>query len=613
VKSKTNDVTKDFDVKIDGKTATATPKDATKYFFTGSGNDANRLLMHVTTVAENDVDADVMLTNSSTMTITNPKKPDDPQKLTSTARVHTSKVLVPEIQKAVSDDDGKTWTDMVMLDKQDTPYQYRITAKLPVNSIDASNDLSISDPLETVQSWNQDDVKVYAGIYTGQGKVEDEKDTKTGEIAYQPRTQGDVIDVTNHVSVSKDDQDKLKVSFDKAYVKAVRSSKTPVTYTVVLNGVNLKTASAEDLLKYKQGGLAYVPNVADLNNDGKTYHSNRVTVTPPNPLNPKDGSIHKALSLDNGDTWIANGQLPSKDAVYDYKVDVTAPVESNAKSVAISDIFQAGQTFDVSKFTVTDKDGKDITDQGTFTIEKYGDKEPTIVENKTAETTADVKSAESTTATDSSSEIKATSSYGDKAKADKAAKDEAAKAESSEAEKSESNTDEKVASKTTALKVGETRVIWTANKDLLATINGIDLDDVTKGGSSQTGYQMTLNAKGVTLAKATDEQLKAFIDKDGKLVVPNDADLLVTDQNDKLTTLKSNRVTITIPAPGKPVTPQTLSNTPGQPNNPVQQTLANTADAVKAHPLIAALGALLIAAGAGFEIKKLRDRQRGEN
>jgi len=158
-----DDVTNDGTVQLNGRTVTWTPKDPDKYFFTGSENQSNRILFHLTTVAENDVDPDAVLENLATLRVTNPRNRDKPTDVTSVARVHTVKDLDPTLAKKVSNDDGKTWTDFEKLASEDQQYEYALTATLPVGTMKSS--FTIDDPLETIQSYNKDDIKIYQGDY----------------------------------------------------------------------------------------------------------------------------------------------------------------------------------------------------------------------------------------------------------------------------------------------------------------------------------------------------------------------------------------------------------------------------------------------------------------
>lgn len=614
-----DEVTNDGTIQINGQTVTWTPKDASKYFFTGADNKANRVLFHLTTVAENDVDPDVVLENLATLRVTNPKNPNIPNDITSKARVHTVKELDPTLAKKVSADNGKTWTDFEQLVSQDQTYDYSLTAILPVGTMKSS--FTIDDPLDTIQSYNKDDIKIYQGDYAASMAVAagsqtnntaspssaiDSNATAASSSSTAASTTGSqaslsassdavsssetassatdsaassaeatestvstnasdassatstddktaaaryiVKDVTNQFKVTTDKKG-VHATMDTNYLKTVRDAKKANVYTLVINGVTFKTATAEDLKKYEEGGLPYVPNTATMTVDKQTVKSNRTRVTAPKPLNSKAGAIQKAVSVDDGKSWTENGELSKQDQNYDYKLNVTAPQGSNVKGIAVTDELLAGQSVDPKNIVVTGTDAnitqQDVTKDGTIKIEKN--------------------------------------------------------------------------------KAGNNVVTWTPSDDLVKAANAASNQPVT----------WTMNLTDVTLKSSTADQLKTFL-KDNVTTVPNTADLVVTGQDGKTTTLQSNKVTVRIPNPvtpkpepkspikkvAKKVTKAVAKDVATPVTKPVtkaldkaaeaapagskpQELLAATSGAAKQHPIVAMLGALVLMVGAALGIVKL--------
>jgi hypothetical protein len=533
-----DEVTNDGKLEISGQTVTWTPKDPEKYFYVGGDGISNRILFHITTKAENDVNPEVILENLATLRVTNPKT-NKPTDVTDKARVHTVAELAPTLQKSVSADKGATWNDFVKLANKDATYEYALKATVPVGAM--KSELVIHDPMEHVQTFNKDSIKVYAGDYTAStaaaassaatSSTSSSASSATGstnsaassENATSETTASSVAssessdsnanstaaqntravkDVTKFFKISVDDQGDVTATMDKDYVKAVRNSDQAQVYTLVVDGVTFKTASKDDLKKFDEGGLAYIPNIADMMVDKNNFKSNKTRVTAPEPLDPADGTIQKTVSVDGGKSWTENGTLNDQISTYDYNVDVVAPLAQNIKSMAITDEFLAGQTVDKSqlKIMMTNADGSDadVTGQGELKLEKNKD--------------------------------------------------------------------------------GNQVATWTPNEELIKQVND----------AKDTGAKFKLVATNVTLKNSTADQLKSFI-KDSTLTVPNTAELKVTDQNDKTTILKSNKVAVSIPQPNPKTTAEKA-----------KELLAATSGAAQQHPIIAVVGGLLIALAAGF-------------
>ncbi|MDR3241689.1 MAG: hypothetical protein LBT37_05915 [Lactobacillaceae bacterium] len=553
-----DEITSEGTTKINGQTITWTPKDPVKYFYVGSTGTQNRILFHISTVAQQNIDPDYILENLGTLRVTNPKDPDNPVDVTSKARVHTVRDLAPTLQKAVSDDDGATWTDFAQLPSKDSLYEYKLTADIPVGMMKSS--FSIDDPMVNVQSFDKDSVKIYrvlpktaktddtssdasssaaasdtssAADSTSTSGASSAATSDTSSVAMSDATSSAATtdastpatltgvaktndkeqDVTKYFTITTGDDGDLHAEMNYSYLKSVRDSTTPLEYEVVVNGVTFKQASADDLKKYLEGGLPYIPNTASADVDKTTVKSNQTRVTAPEPADPKAGAISKAVSVDQGKTWIENGQLTDKSQAYDYKIDVVAPVGANVKTLGVKDTFLAGQTVDPTQLkmymkTDTTPDGQlgdEITDQGTFTVTKDKD--------------------------------------------------------------------------------GNSVVAWAGSQAFSDKINA----------ATDSGVKFTLVANNVSLANSTDDQLKAFI-KDNTTTVPNTA-TLVQDGKD---TLKSNTVTISLPPLADPKPAKQVA----------QDVLANTGEAIRQNPIMAALGALAVLGGAGTGIYKYKSRKK---
>jgi len=557
-----DEITSEGTTKINGQTITWTPKDPVKYFYVGSTGTQNRILFHISTVAQQNIDPDYILENLGTLRVTNPKDPDNPVDVTSKARVHTVRDLAPTLQKAVSDDDGATWTDLAQLPSKDSLYEYKLTADIPVGMMKSS--FTIDDPMVNVQSFDKDSVKVYrvlpkatktddtssdasSSAASADSQAADANSTadstatsdtslaasdassattsdatssaatsdadKPAAMTGVAKTSDKEQDVTKYFTITTGDDGDLHAEMNYSYLKSVRDSTTPLEYEVVVNGVTFKQASADDLKKYLEGGLPYIPNTASAEVDKTTVKSNRTRVTAPEPADPKAGGISKAVSVDQGKTWIENGQLTDKSQAYDYKIDVVAPVGANVKTLGVTDTFLAGQTVDSTQLkmymkTDTTPDGQlgdEVTDQGTFSVTKDKD--------------------------------------------------------------------------------GNSVVAWAGSQAFSDKVNA----------ATDTGVKFTLVANNVSLANSTDDQLKAFI-KDNTTTVPNTA-TLVADGKD---TLKSNTVTISLPQLADPKPAKQVA----------EDLLANTGEAIRQNPIMAALGALAVLGGAGAGIYKYKSRKK---
>ena len=536
-----DEITTEGKLDINGKEATWTPKDPLKYFYTGEASDSNRLLFHITAVVENNVDPETVLVNNAKLTVVNPKNEKE-QVVTDKAQVHTLKEITPTLLKHVSTDNGNKWLDKGVLATRDDEYIYRLLATIPVHAVES--DFRISDPMENVQSYKE--IHIYEGIYTNpdrheledavtnnnktdiatevppkapEDKVDDTtinadkatqtEDTKKAKKAKEAKDVKTVRDVTDQFTIKKEANGQIVAVAKEGYVKKLGKAKEAQKISMVISGVKIKSeVTNKELERYSTGNVRYIPNTASMKTDKNKIDSNQTTVTPPNP-NPKEGSIGKSVSIDEGQNWVNSAQLAGLDKYYDYKLDVSAPFQQEIQGLKIKDTFIAGQDIKHAKVRV--------------------------MMNEPVKATSNTKEAKpATNASSTSTEANATTD----------ASTQTGEAETAEDEK-DAGIDVTSQGKISLEKDadGNTIFIWKAKDDFVHKINE---------ANEKTGaIRLTVYIEGVTLRDATKEQLNELI-KNKKLTVPNKAQLLVTNKERFTFTLDSNKVTVTLPSPEIP-------------------------------------------------------------
>lgn len=689
-----DEITTEGKLDINGKEATWTPKDPLKYFYTGEASDSNRLLFHITAVVENNVDPETVLVNNAKLTVVNPKNEKE-QVVTDKAQVHTLKEITPTLLKHVSTDNGNKWLDKGVLATRDDEYIYRLLATIPVHAVES--DFRISDPMENVQSYK--DVHIYEGIYTNPDSHELEdavtNNNKT-DIATEvpPKSSEDKVDdttinsdkarqtedtkeakdvktvrdVTDQFTIKTEANGQIVAVAKEAYVKKLGKAKEAQKISMVISGVKIKSeVTNKELERYSTGNVRYIPNTASMKTDKNKIDSNQTTVTPPNP-NPKEGSIGKSVSIDEGQNWVNSAQLAGLDKYYDYKLDVSAPFQQEIQGLKIKDTFIAGQDIKHAKVRVmmnepvksssnakeakpatnasgTSTEATATTDASTQTGEKSTDTAPNTTVNVDKDTPEEttITLRRNTTTADASTQTGETSTSEAGTTADTST--QTGEAETAEEEK-DAGIDVTSQGKISLEKdsEGNTIFIWKAKDDFVHKINE---------ANEKTGaIRLTVYIEGVTLRDATKEQLNELI-KNKKLTVPNKAQLLVTNKERFTFTLDSNKVTVTLPSPeipkdqgtqtdpeptpeethestqpsketeeptpttseekdGEPIEETTTSTTEdaktivnnGEDNGKFDnkfdnKPLANTGEALKKHPILSALGAILVGGSIG--------------
>lgn len=588
-----DEITTEGKLDINGKEATWTPKDPLKYFYTGEASDANRLLFHITAVVENNVDPETVLVNNAKLTVVNPKNEKE-QVVTDKAQVHTLKEITPTLLKHVSTDNGNKWLDKGVLATRDDEYIYRLLATIPVHAVES--DFRISDPMENVQSYK--DVHIYEGIYTNpdrheledavtnnnktdiatevppkssEDKVDDttinsDKATQT-EDTKEAKDVKTVRDVTDQFTIKTEANGQIVAVAKEAYVKKLGKAKEAQKISMVISGVKIKSeVTNKELERYSTGNVRYIPNTASMKTDKNKIDSNQTTVTPPNP-NPKEGSIGKSVSIDEGQNWVNSAQLAGLDKYYDYKLDVSAPFQQEIQGLKIKDTFIAGQDIKHAKVRVmmnepvksssnakeakpatnasgTSTEATATTDASTQTGEKSTNTAPNTTVNVDKDTPEEttITLRRNTTTADASTQTGETSTSEAGTTADTST--QTGEAETAEEEK-DAGIDVTSQGKISLEKdsEGNTIFIWKAKDDFVHKINE---------ANEKTGaIRLTVYIEGVTLRDATKEQLNELI-KNKKLTVPNKAQLLVTNKERFTFTLDSNKVTVTLPSPEIP-------------------------------------------------------------
>lgn len=689
-----DEITTEGKLDINGKEATWTPKDPLKYFYTGEASDSNRLLFHITAVVENNVDPETVLVNNAKLTVVNPKNEKE-QVVTDKAQVHTLKEITPTLLKHVSTDNGNKWLDKGVLATRDDEYIYRLLATIPVHAVES--DFRISDPMENVQSYK--DVHIYEGIYTNpdrheledavtnnnktdiatevppkssEDKVDDttinsDKATQT-EDTKEAKDVKTVRDVTDQFTIKTEANGQIVAVAKEAYVKKLGKAKEAQKISMVISGVKIKSeVTNKELERYSTGNVRYIPNTASMKTDKNKIDSNQTTVTPPNP-NPKEGSIGKSVSIDEGQNWVNSAQLAGLDKYYDYKLDVSAPFQQEIQGLKIKDTFIAGQDIKHAKVRVmmnepvksssnakeakpatnasgTSTEATTTTDASTQTGEKSTNTAPNTTVNVDKDTPEEttITLRRNTTTADASTQTGETSTSEAGTTADTST--QTGEAETAEEEK-DAGIDVTSQGKISLEKdsEGNTIFIWKAKDDFVHKINE---------ANEKTGaIRLTVYIEGVTLRDATKEQLNELI-KNKKLTVPNKAQLLVTNKERFTFTLDSNKVTVTLPSPEIPKdqgtqtdpeptpeethestqpsketeepTPTTSEEKDGEPTEETttsttedaktvvnngedngkfdnkfdNKPLANTGEALKKHPILSALGAILVGGSIG--------------
>lgn len=689
-----DEITTEGKLDINGKEATWTPKDPLKYFYTGEASDSNRLLFHITAVVENNVDPETVLVNNAKLTVVNPKNEKE-QVVTDKAQVHTLKEITPTLLKHVSTDNGNKWLDKGVLATRDDEYIYRLLATIPVHAVES--DFRISDPMENVQSYK--DVHIYEGIYTNpdrheledavtnnnktdiatevppkssEDKVDDttinsDKATQT-EDTKEAKDVKTVRDVTDQFTIKTEANGQIVAVAKEAYVKKLGKAKEAQKISMVISGVKIKSeVTNKELERYSTGNVRYIPNTASMKTDKNKIDSNQTTVTPPN-LNPKEGSIGKSVSIDEGQNWVNSAQLAGLDKYYDYKLDVSAPFQQEIQGLKIKDTFIAGQDIKHAKVRVmmnepvksssnakeakpatnasgTSTEATATTDASTQTEEKSTNTAPNTTVNVDKDTPEEttITLRRNTTTADASTQTGETSTSEAGTTADTST--QTGEAETAEEEK-DAGIDVTSQGKISLEKdsEGNTIFIWKAKDDFVHKINE---------ANEKTGaIRLTVYIEGVTLRDATKEQLNELI-KNKKLTVPNKAQLLVTNKERFTFTLDSNKVTVTLPSPEIPKdqgtqtdpeptpeethestqpsketeesTPTTSEEKDGEPTEETttsttedaktvvnngedngkfdnkfdNKPLANTGEALKKHPILSALGAILVGGSIG--------------
>lgn len=689
-----DEITTEGKLDINGKEATWTPKDPLKYFYTGEASDSNRLLFHITAVVENNVDPETVLVNNAKLTVVNPKNEKE-QVVTDKAQVHTLKEITPTLLKHVSTDNGNKWLDKGVLATRDDEYIYRLLATIPVHAVES--DFRISDPMENVQSYK--DVHIYEGIYTNpdrheledavtnnnktdiatevppkssEDKIDDttinsDKATQT-EDTKEAKDVKTVRDVTDQFTIKTEANGQIVAVAKEAYVKKLGKAKEAQKISMVISGVKIKSeVTNKELERYSTGNVRYIPNTASMKTDKNKIDSNQTTVTPPNP-NPKEGSIGKSVSIDEGQNWVNSAQLAGLDKYYDYKLDVSAPFQQEIQGLKIKDTFIAGQDIKHAKVRVmmnepvksssnakeakpatnasgTSTEATATTDASTQTEEKSTNTAPNTTVNVDKDTPEEttITLRRNTTTADASTQTGETSTSEAGTTADTST--QTGEAETAEEEK-DAGIDVTSQGKISLEKdsEGNTIFIWKAKDDFVHKINE---------ANEKTGaIRLTVYIEGVTLRDATKEQLNELI-KNKKLTVPNKAQLLVTNKERFTFTLDSNKVTVTLPSPEIPKdqgtqtdpeptpeethestqpsketeepTPTTSEEKDGEPTEETttsttedaktvvnngedngkfdnkfdNKPLANTGEALKKHPILSALGAILVGGSIG--------------
>ncbi|WP_439443658.1 isopeptide-forming domain-containing fimbrial protein [Listeria aquatica] len=126
--------------------------------------------------------------------------------------------------------------------------------------------------------------------------------------------------------------------------------------------LNVKVKKGADLSKYKdKEGNILLPNKANVTIDGKTKPTNETETKVPTPVSLK---LQKKI-VENGKLVDQNETTEEK--VYQYRLDYTVPNDQPYEKIEVGDTLEP--VLNLKGVKVYDKDGKDISDQGTLTLD----------------------------------------------------------------------------------------------------------------------------------------------------------------------------------------------------------------------------------------------------
>ena len=213
----------------------------------------------------------------------------------------------PTISKTVTY--GSQKATQIQLKNHDDSFGYEIDATVPVNAVQKS--LTISDPVESVQTFAPNDVHIYDGN----------------------------TDITSQGHLSVNNQDGQKVvtwNAGDAEITKLKNSNSTSNIKMTITPVTLKGDSISSEAKYSVGNIVSVPNSATITLD-KGYKSNTADLL----QNGITGTVvnHRLhLTVPHGDLDNAVTALKNAGAQVTQNPDTTKTVDSTQAQQAETDV-----------------------------------------------------------------------------------------------------------------------------------------------------------------------------------------------------------------------------------------------------------------------------------
>lgn len=227
----------------------------------------------------------------------------------------------------------------------------------------------VSDLDEKDKTENSLDYTQEAYSYTVSHSVPDERE----EFYYQSYQMEDkLIDELDldSVTVTNEEGKDVTALFEnqtkgqavKMVAKAETLKKADFYNHTYFFNLNVKVKKGADLSKYKdKSGNILLPNKANVTVDGKTKPTNETETKVPTPVTLK---LQKKI-VENGKLVDQNETTEEK--VYQYRLDYTIPNDVPYEKIEVGDTLEP--VLNLKGVKVYDRDGKDISDQGTLALD----------------------------------------------------------------------------------------------------------------------------------------------------------------------------------------------------------------------------------------------------
>ncbi|WP_167630380.1 isopeptide-forming domain-containing fimbrial protein [Listeria valentina] len=227
----------------------------------------------------------------------------------------------------------------------------------------------VSDANEKDKIENSLDYTQEAYSYTVSHSVPDERE----EFYYQSYQMEDkLIDELDldSVTVTNEEGKDVTALFEnqtkgqavKMVAKAETLKKADFYNHTYFFNLNVKVKKGADLSKYKdKEGNILLPNKANVTVDGKTKPTNETETKVPTPVTLK---LQKKI-VENGKLVEQNETTEEK--AYQYRLDYTIPNDVPYEKIEVGDTLEP--VLNLKGVKVYDKNGKDISNQGTLTLD----------------------------------------------------------------------------------------------------------------------------------------------------------------------------------------------------------------------------------------------------